>query len=119
MHSPGDSSGRTLSGEQADTDADGSYGWKTEEELVKTFDRPVNVQDAVGMTVIEAVKEWPELSDTPPLTEFVDVEYLDDLFRTAGADARRRLPSVSFYFQGCQVMVLYGSAVRVIIERDQ
>ena len=71
------------------------------------------------MTVMEAIQEWPELSGRPPVTDFVDVEHLDNLFRAGNASANGRLPTVSFFFQGCQVEVLYGSAVRVTIQRGR
>lgn len=93
-------------------------GWETDTKLVRRFDRPVNVVDAVVSTVSEAVEAWPGLSETPPLYQFVDVDNLDGLFKTKATDDSRWLPSAAFRFQGCRVTVLYGRCIRVMIEQD-
>lgn len=93
-------------------------GWTTDTELVREFDRPTTVEDAVVSTVLAAVETWPELSETPPLAEFVAVENLDGLFRTKSTNDSGWLPSVAFRFQDCRVTVLYGSSIRVIVDRD-
>lgn len=98
---------------------DDASGWTTDAELVREFDRPVDVTDAVVSTVTEAIGQWPELSETPPLHQFVDVESVSGLFKTKATDDSERLPSVKFQFQNCQVTLLYGSSIRVIIERDR
>lgn len=95
-----------------------SGGWETDTKLVREFARPVSVVDAVTATVSEAVETWPELSETPPLYEFVDVEKLDGLFKTRATDDTRWLPSAAFRFQGCRVTVMYGRSIRVMIERE-
>ncbi|ESS05710.1 MAG: hypothetical protein A07HB70_02190 [uncultured archaeon A07HB70] len=93
-------------------------GWTTETELVRTYDRPVNVVDAVGVAVTDAVEEWPELSETPPLHRFVDGEKLNGLFGPEATDGNGQIPSVDFRFQGCRVTVMYGSSIRVIVRRE-
>ena len=99
--------------------ADEAAGWTTEAELVREFDRPVDVTDAVTSTVTEAIERWPELAETPPLYRFVDVEKLDGSFKTNTTDDSSLLPSVKFRFQGCQVTLLYGSSILVIIQRGE
>jgi hypothetical protein len=103
---------------QSESGARGVSGWGTETELVRTYDRPVNVVDAVGVAVTDAIEEWPELSETPPLHRFVDGEQLDGLFGPEATDGSGRLPSVDFQFQGCRVTVMYGSSIRVIVRRN-
>lgn len=93
-------------------------GFTTESELVRVFDRPTNVSDAVTSTVTEAVDKWSELSSAPPLWEFVDTNKLDGLFKTKATDDSGWLPSAEFQFQGCRVTVLYGSSINVIVERN-
>jgi hypothetical protein len=93
-------------------------GWTTDTELIREFDRPTTVEDAVVSTVLEAVEKWPELSETPPLAQFVAVENLNELFRSKATDDSGWLPSVAFRFQGSRVTVLYGSSIRVIVDRD-
>lgn len=95
-----------------------AQGWETDTKLVREFPRPVNVVDAVTSTVSEAVAMWSHLSETPPLSQFVDVEKLDGLFKTKATDNTRWLPSAVFRFQGCRVTVLYGRSIRVMIEQD-
>lgn len=68
--------------------------------------------------MLDAVEEWPELSDTPPLVQFVNVENLDGLFETEATEYNGWPPSVSFQFQGCRVSVLYGPTIRVVVSRD-
>lgn len=96
----------------------GSSGWTTETELAREFDRPVDVADAVISTVLEAVEQWPELSETPPLCHFIDTEQLNGLFKTKAVDDSGWIPSIKFHFQSCRVTLLYGSSIRVIIECD-
>ena len=103
---------------RGETDVCGVSGWTTETELVRGFDRPVMVADAVGVTIHEAIQEWSELSETPPLYQSVDAENLDGLFRPQATGDSGWLPSVNFQHQSCRVTVLYGSSVRVIVERD-
>jgi hypothetical protein len=103
-------------GEQ--TDHVPASGWTTETELVREFDRPVNVAEAVILSVTEAIDEWPELSETPPLYHFVNTDNLNGLFKSKATDGSNWLPAATFRFQSCQVRVLYGSTVRVIIRRD-
>ncbi len=92
-------------------------GWTSDTEVVREFDRPVSMVDAVTSTVGTATETWSELSEDPPLFEFIDVENLDGLFRSEAA--RGGWPSsVEFEFQGCAVTILYGRTVRVVIERD-
>jgi hypothetical protein len=93
-------------------------GWSTDTELVRKFDRPINIVDAVCSTVDEAIQQWSELSETPPLYQFVNVENLDGLFKTKATDSSGWLPSAEFQFQSCRVTLLYSSSIRVIIERD-
>jgi hypothetical protein len=101
----------------AEANANSSSGWTTETELVRTHDRPTNLTDAIMSAVAEAIQRWPELSETPPLYQFVDVDKLDGLFRTGATDDSESLPSVEFQFQSCWVTLLCGSSVRVIIDR--
>lgn len=98
-------------------DTDSTSVWTTDGELLREFDRPVDVADAVGTSVGSAIEEWSELSRAPPLYEFVDLEKLDGLFGTRATDDGAVLPSATFQFQSCRVTVLYGSTVRVIIDR--
>lgn len=93
-------------------------GWETDTKLVREFARPVRVTDAVITTVSAAIATWPEVSETPPLYEFVDVEKLDGLFKTKATDDSKWLPSATFRFQGCRVTVMYGRSIRVMIERE-
>ena len=90
----------------------------TNAKLVREFDPSVNVADAVVSTVMEATDRWQALSGTPPLAEFVNVEKLNGLFKTE-SDNGGWHPSVEFQFQTSRVTVLYGSEVRVMIERDR
>ena len=108
----------TNGGAQVKENANRPSGWTTETKLVRTYDRPNSVGDAITSTVKEAVQRWQELSDTPPLYQFVDVEKLEGLFKTKATDDSGWLPSAEFQFQSCRVTVLYGSPVNVIIERD-
>jgi hypothetical protein len=96
----------------------GAAGWTTDTELVRVFDRPVNVGNAVISAVDEAIGQWSELAETPPLYNFVDTTRLDGLFKTKATDDSGWLPSAKFQFQSCRVTVLYGSSLRVIIKRD-
>ena len=93
-------------------------GWSTDSQIVREFDRPVRVSGAVIETLIEAVEDWPELSRSPPVFEFVDADKLDGLFKTRTVEETSYMPSVEFLFQDALVTVLYGSTVRVIVERD-
>jgi len=93
-------------------------GWSTDSQIVREFDRPVRVSDAVIETLMEAVEDWPELSRSPPVFEFVDADKLDGLFKTRTVEETSYMPSVEFLFQDALVTVLYGSTVRVIVERD-
>lgn len=101
-----------------EADTHSTSGWTTDTKLVRGFDRPVNVSTAIVYTINEAIQQWPELSETPPLYQFVDAERLNGLFKTKAVDDHRWAPSVEFQFQGCRVTLLYGSSVRVIVERD-
>ena len=92
--------------------------WSTNTHVVREFDRPVRVSDAVMETLMEAVEEWPELSRSPTVFEFVDTDNLDGLFKTRAVDEISHTPSVEFLFQGALVTVMYASTVRVIVERD-
>ena len=105
-------------GDRRDRGVETASGWTTETELVREFDRPVNVADAVVSSVVEAIEEWSEVSETPPLFHFVDVDKLSGLFKSKATNGGSWLPSAAFQFQDCRVKVLYGSTVRVIIKRD-
>lgn len=105
--------------------ADRSVSWEpvpaglsTDSLVVREFDRPTVISNAVMMTIMEAVDRWPTLSDSPPVVDYVDVDQLDGLFKTRAVDDTGHIPSVEFRFQGALVTVLYASTVRVIIERD-
>ncbi|ESS13050.1 MAG: hypothetical protein A07HR60_00059 [uncultured archaeon A07HR60] len=100
-----------------DNELEKTPGYTTETELVRRYDRPVKVSDAVTSTVTEAIDQWSELSTSPPLWEFVDADKLDGLFKTKANDDSTFRPSVEFNFQGCRVVVLYGPSIRVIIDR--
>lgn len=93
-------------------------GWTTGTELVREFDRPVVVSDAVIDSILAAVDAWPELSESPPIGEFVDVDALNGVFKTRAVDDTSHVPSLEFRFQQALVTVVYGSRVRVIVERD-
>ncbi|MFC7185988.1 HalOD1 output domain-containing protein [Halorubrum yunnanense] len=93
-------------------------GWSTDSQIVREFDRPVRVSKAVTETLIEAVEDWPELSRSPPVFEFVDADKLDGLFKTRAVDEASHMPSVEFLFQDALVTVMYASTVRVIVERE-
>ncbi|ERH10024.1 MAG: hypothetical protein J07HX64_01791 [halophilic archaeon J07HX64] len=92
--------------------------WSTKTELVREFDRPADVVDAVSRTADEAVRRWSELSETPSLSQFVDIDGLDGLFKPKATDHAEWIPSVEFQFQSCRVTLLYGSSIRIIVERD-
>jgi hypothetical protein len=92
-------------------------GWTTDTKLVREFDRPVVVSDAVVESLVEAMESWPELRDTLPVAEFVDAEKLDGLFKTRAVDDTGHVPSLEFRFQQALVTVMYASRVRVIVER--
>ncbi|MBB6646240.1 HalOD1 output domain-containing protein [Halobellus ruber] len=104
--------------ERQRTSSERAQGWETDTKLVREFPRPVSVADAVTSTVSEAAASWPRLSETPPLSQFVDVEKLNGLFKTKATDDSRWLPSAVFRFQGCRVTVLYGRYIRVMIEQN-
>jgi len=70
--------------------------WSTDTQLVHGFERPVVVSEAVLSTLMEAVDHWPELSRSPPVFEFVDVDKLDGLFKTRAVEETGHLPSVEF-----------------------
>ncbi|WP_265338737.1 HalOD1 output domain-containing protein [Halalkalirubrum salinum] len=93
-------------------------GWSTDSQIVCEFDRPVRVSDAVIETLMEAVEDWPELSRSPPVFEFVDPDKLDGLFKTRTVEGTSHMPSVEFLFQDALVTVMYASTVCVIVERD-
>ena len=93
-------------------------GWSTNSQIVREFDRPVRVSEAVIETLIEAVDHWPELSRSPPVFEFADVYKLDGLFKTRTVDETSHMPSVECPFQDVLVTVMYASTVRVIVERE-
>ena len=93
-------------------------GWSTDSQIVREFDRPVRVSDAVIETIDKAVEDWHELSSSPPLFEFVDADNLDGLFKTRTVEKTSYMPSVEFVFQDALVTVMYASTVRVIVERD-
>lgn len=92
-------------------------GWTTDTELVREFDRPALVSDALIESLMDAVDAWPELRDTPPVAEFVDADKLDGLFKTRAVDDASHVPSLEFRFQQALVTVMYGSRLRVIVER--
>lgn len=102
----------------AEADLQRLSGWATDTQLIREFARPTNVSDAVLLTVSEAIEKWSDLSDTPPLLHYVDIEKLDGLFKTEATDGSGWLPSAAFEFQGCRVTVLYGSTIRVIVEHE-
>ncbi|QKG94311.1 hypothetical protein HPS36_15610 (plasmid) [Halorubrum salinarum] len=93
-------------------------GWSTDSLIIREFDRPVCVSEAVIETLMEAVEYWPDFNRSPPVFEFVDADKLDGLFKTRAVDETSHMPSVEFLFQHALVTVLYGSTVRVIVERD-
>ncbi len=95
-----------------------SPGWSTDTELVREFEPSADAADAVALTVTEAVERWPELSEETPLVDAVELGNLTGLFDTGATDGSRWLPSVTFRVQGCQVTVLYGSVIRVLVRRD-
>jgi hypothetical protein len=95
-----------------------SKGWSTDSQIVREFDRPVRVSDAVIETLTKAIEDWSELSKFPPVAEFVDADNLDGLFKTRAVDDTSHIPSVEFLFQDALVTVMYGATVRVIIEQD-
>ena len=68
-------------------------GWSTDSQIVREFDRPVRVSEAVIETLIEAVEDWPELSRSPPVFEFVDTDNLDGLFKACTVEETSHLPS--------------------------
>jgi hypothetical protein len=76
------------------------------------------VSEAVIETLTEAVEDWPELSKSPPVSEFVDADSLDGLFKSRALEETTHIPSVEFLFQGTVVTVMYASTVRIIVERD-
>jgi hypothetical protein len=92
-------------------------GWTTDTEIVRAFDRPAVVSDAVIESITDAVDAWPELSDSPSIFEFVDVDKLNGLFKTRAVDDASHVPSLEFRFQQALVTVMYASRVRVIVER--
>ncbi|MFB6252360.1 MAG: hypothetical protein ABEI27_11880 [Halobellus sp.] len=104
-------------GQTQDTDPGQARGWSTDEKFIREFDRPVGIEQALVSTVTEATQEWSELSATPPLEEFVDAERLEGLIKTKSLDTTDSLPLIQFPFQSCQVTVLYGLTVRILIER--
>jgi hypothetical protein len=113
-----DSKGTAHTGNRTEMNTHSVSGWETDTKLVRTYDRSANIADAVTSTITETIERWPELSATPPLYQFVDVEKLDGLFKTKATDDSGWLPSAKFQFQGCRVTVLYGSSIRVIVVRD-
>lgn len=92
--------------------------WNTDTQIVRGFERPVVVSEAVINTLVQAVEDWSELNDSPPVAEFVDADNLNGLFKTRAVDKTSHIPSVEFLFQDALVTVMYGSTVRVIVERD-
>jgi hypothetical protein len=103
--------------DRSEADARSVSSWATETKLVWTYDRPVDTAAVVTLAVGEAIEQWPELSDAPPLYDFVDVDNLGALFKRKAEDSGW-LPSAEFQFQSCRVTVLYGSSLRVIINRN-
>lgn len=103
--------------ERSEADERSVSGWVTETKLVRTYDRPVDAATVVTSAVGEAIQQWPELSEAPPLYQFVDVDNLGALFKRKAEDSGW-LPSAEFQFQSCRVTVLYGSSLRVIINRN-
>jgi hypothetical protein len=95
-----------------------NVGWGAYTIIEREFDKSVRVSDAVLETIMKAVEDWPELDQSPPVYEFVAVDKLDGLFETRAAGDTSRIPSVEFPFQDAHVTVLYGSTVRVIVDRD-
>lgn len=93
--------------------------WSTDTQVVRGFERPVVVSEAVISTLMDAVDCWPDLDKSPPVAEFVDADNLDGLFKTRAIDETRHIPSVEFLFQDALVTVMYESTVRVIVERDK
>lgn len=92
-------------------------GWSTDSQILRVFERPVCVSDAVIETIVQAIEKWPELSRSPPVFEFVDADKLDGLFEARVIDNPSHIPSVEFVFQGALVRVMYTATVRVIVER--
>jgi hypothetical protein len=93
-------------------------GWSTDSHIVREYDRPVRVSEAVIETLMEAVEDWPELSRDPPVFEFVDADKLDGLFKTRAVEKTSHIPSVEFLFQDTLVTVMYATTVRIIVKRD-
>jgi hypothetical protein len=67
---------------------------------------------------MDAVDCWPDLDTSPPVAEFVDADNLNGLFKARAIDETGHIPSVEFLFQDALVTIMYGSTVRVIVERD-
>lgn len=93
-------------------------GWSTDSQIVREFDRHARVSDAVTETLMKAVEDWPELSRSPPVFEFVDADKLDGLFKTRAVAETSHIPFVEFLFQDTLVTVIYASTVCVTVERD-
>ncbi|ELZ44180.1 hypothetical protein C464_15145 [Halorubrum coriense DSM 10284] len=85
---------------------------------MREFGQAADIGDAVCLTVDEAVATWSELSETPSLLRFVDVDSLDGLFKAKATDNNGWLPSTNFQFQSCRVTLLYGASIRVIVDRE-
>lgn len=118
MNADRNESTQTRAQEQSEGNTHSVSGWATDTKLVRTYERPADAATAVTSTISKAIQQWPELSDTPPLYEFVDVDKLDGLYGTKATDDSGWLPSAEFQFQSCRVTVLYGSSLRVIVNRD-
>lgn len=76
------------------------------------------VSDAVALTVKEAIVQWAEIDEQQSILEVIELSQLDDLFKLPASDRISSLPIVEFSFQNCDVTVLYGQTIRVIINRN-
>lgn len=92
-------------------------GWTRPTEIFWEFPRPMPVSDAVALTVAEAIAKWPEVREAQPLSEVIELSQLDNLFKLPASESVRPHPTTEFRFQNCDVTVLYGHTIRVIINR--
>lgn len=93
-------------------------GLTTETKLVRAYDRPGKVVEAITSRVTETIQRWLELSETSPLYQFVGVEKFDGSFETKTTENNGWLPSAGVQSQSRRVTLPCGSSIRVTIERD-
>jgi hypothetical protein len=94
-------------------------GWATDNQILREFDRPVTVSEALLATLLEAVDTWPELDEMPPMTKLANLDIINMLAEDWMPGDRKEFRSIEFKSGGLVVNIIYGAtSVRILIKRS-